>query len=253
MKACLASGILLISLIFLSSGLVMIIFNESLKNIDQTWMSFFKEELQKKYMIELSHFLENEKSLKKTIYPSYENLFSAFEYTSIKDIKVIIIGQDPYHGPNQAHGLSFSVVSGVKIPPSLKNIYKELNNDLGIEIAKHGHLLKWASQGVLLLNSVLSVEAQKAGSHRNKGWEQFTDAIINKLNTEQRHLVFILWGAPAQKKGVNIDEKKHLILKSVHPSPLSAYRGFFGNQHFSLANQYLKKHGKKEINWDLNA
>jgi len=166
-------------------------------------------------------------------------------------VKVVILGQDPYHGVDQAHGLSFSVKPGIKTPPSLVNIFKELYSDTGVTIPQHGHLESWAKEGVLLLNSVLTVEHSRAGSHHKKGWEQFTDNVIEVLNNEKNHLVFILWGSPAHKKAKHVYEKKHLVLKSVHPSPLSVYRGFLGSKPFSKSNQYLRENGIKEINWSL--
>lgn len=202
-------------------------------------------------MQELRQFLKKERAARKVIYPRGSEFFAALNHTPFASVKVVILGQDPYHGANQAHGLCFSVKPGVDIPPSLINIYKELKNDLGIEPAKHGHLQSWADQGVLLLNATLSVEAGRAGSHQNKGWEQFTDAIIHRLNEEREGLVFVLWGAYAQKKGAFIDTKKHLVLKGPHPSPLSAHRGFFGCKHFSKINEYLRSRGETPIDWRL--
>ncbi len=221
-------------------------------NIDKSWKNKLSAEFEKDYMIELFKFLAEEEAKGKVIYPKKEDLFSAFNYTTFENVKVVIIGQDPYHGPDQAHGLSFSVRPGVKVPPSLRNIYKELNDDLGIDIPEHGYLVDWATQGVLLLNNVLTVEASKAGSHQKKGWEKFTDKVIEILNNEKENLVFFLWGSPAQKKGSKLDKDKHLILKSVHPSPLSSYRGFFGSKPFSKANNYLKEMGIKEIDWNFS-
>ena len=223
---------------------------ESIK-LNSSWKSILAEEFSKDYMKNLKKFLADELAKGKTIYPHGNDIFAALDATNFENVKVIIIGQDPYHGPGQAHGLCFSVKPDVAIPPSLKNIYKELNNDLGINAPNHGHLQAWAEQGVLLLNTVLTVEKGKAGSHHNKGWEIFTDAIIDKLNHKQENLVFILWGSPAQKKGKNIDRSKHLVLTSVHPSPLSAHRGFFGNHHFSTTNVFLQKHDLRPINWSL--
>ncbi len=218
-----------------------------------SWKSRIGEEFEKQYMQDLRTFLIQEKQEGKTIYPPGPDIFNAMNSISFQDVKVVIIGQDPYHGPGQAHGLCFSVMPGVAVPPSLKNIYKELQADLGIKIPDHGCLNAWAEQGVLLLNSVLTVERGRAGSHQGKGWERFTDAIIQKLNQEHSGLVFLLWGSYAQKKGKVIDKGRHLLLQSVHPSPLSAHRGFFGNSHFSKANIYLKEQGKTEINWDLTS
>ncbi len=196
-------------------------------------------------------FLVREKQDGKVIYPEGRDIFNCMDITSCKNVKVVIIGQDPYHGPGQAHGLCFSVQPGVKSPPSLCNIFKEINQDLGIPLSSHGCLLSWAQQGVLLLNSVLTVEKNRAASHQGKGWERFTDSIITMLNREHTGLVFLLWGSYAQKKGSIIDRKRHLVLQSVHPSPLSAHRGFFGNNHFSKANAYLERQGKTVIDWAL--
>lgn len=215
------------------------------------WGKLLSNELNKSYMQELLSHIEMELQKGVKVYPKREDIFSAFNLTPFENVKVVIIGQDPYHGENQAHGLSFSVRKGVKIPPSLKNIYKELNADLGFKIPSHGDLSSWAKQGVLLLNSTLTVEASKAGSHRDLGWEIFTDKVIELLNTKKEGIVFLLWGSPAQKKARILDENKHLILKSVHPSPLSAYRGFFGNNHFSKTNKFLLKQGKDPISWDI--
>lgn len=198
----------------------------------------------------LEDVLDQEYSTK-TIYPAKENIFAAFNLTPFEKVKVVIIGQDPYHGPNQAHGLCFSVQPGVKIPPSLANIYKEIESDLHIKMPSHGYLKAWAEQGVLLLNSILTVEAGKPMSHKNLGWEQFTDHVIDLINEKKENVVFMLWGAPAQAKAKNVDPQKHFILKSVHPSPLSSYRGFFGCKHFSQCNEYLISKGIKPINWQL--
>jgi len=186
------------------------------------------------------------------IFPHSNDCFNALNETPFEQVEVVILGQDPYHGPNQAHGLSFSVKPGIKTPPSLVNIYKELEADLNIPIANHGYLINWARQGVLLLNSVLTVEASKAGSHQNKGWETFTDQVIQLINEHHQGVVFMLWGSYAQKKGRHIDRSKHCVLESVHPSPLSAYRGFFGCGHFSKANQYLESIGKAPIDWSAH-
>lgn len=185
----------------------------------------------------------------KTVYPSNDNIFSALELTPIEDVKVVILGQDPYHGEGQAHGLSFSVQKGVKIPPSLRNIYKELNADTGMDIPSHGFLEGWAKQGVLLLNTCLSVEAGQAASHQGKGWEEFTDQVIEQVNALDKPVVFMLWGAHAQKKASMIDGDKHLVLTAPHPSPLSAHRGFLGCKHFSKANNFLQESGRGAIEW----
>jgi uracil-DNA glycosylase len=219
--------------------------------LDGSWLAILKQEFDQPYMKTLKLFLAKQKSLGKTVYPDSENVFSALNSTPLPQVKVVILGQDPYHGPQQAHGLCFSVKKGLAIPPSLRNIYKELHNDLGFEVPGHGNLCEWSEQGVLLLNSVLTVNQAQAGSHQGKGWESFTDKIIAELNHHHKNIVYLLWGAYAQKKGACIDEKNNLILKSVHPSPLSAYRGFFGCQHFSKCNAYLKQHQKNAINWQL--
>lgn len=215
------------------------------------WQARLADELSKDYMRTLQTFLDLQQEQGKVIYPSENERFTALNQTPFDQIKVVIIGQDPYHGEHQAHGLSFSVRPGIKVPPSLVNIYKELEMDLGISPAQHGYLQQWAEQGVLLLNSVLTVEAGKAGSHQNKGWEIFTDKIIELIHKEHQGVVFMLWGSYAQKKGRHIDRNKHCVLESVHPSPLSAYRGFLGCQHFSKANNYLAALGKKPVNWEL--
>ncbi len=201
----------------------------------------------------LRQFLSSEKSSGKIIYPPEEHIFSGFKLTPFNAVKVVILGQDPYHGLGQAHGLSFSVQPGVRLPPSLVNIYKELASDVGIERPTHGCLESWAKQGVLLLNAVLTVEADKPGSHAGKGWEEVTDAAIRQLSKKRSNLVFILWGSYAQKKSALIDGRKHLILKSVHPSPLSSYRGFFGSKPFSKANAYLVSKGLTPIDWQISA
>lgn len=219
--------------------------------LHSSWEKHLKDEFSKDYFINLSNFLERELTEKKIIYPAQENIFTALNETILDNVKVVIIGQDPYHGPNQAHGLSFSVNKGIKIPPSLVNIYKELNDDLGCNIPCHGNLISWAKQGVLLLNNVLTVEASKAGSHQKKGWEIFTDKIIDIINNEKENIVFILWGSPAQKKAARVNKEKHYLVESVHPSPLSSYRGFFGSKPFSKTNEYLKNNGLKEIDWSI--
>lgn len=216
--------------------------------IEASWKEALKEEFEKPYFKNLVDFVKNEYQTQQ-IYPPGKQIFSAFEHTPFDEVKVVIIGQDPYHGAGQAHGLSFSVPEGINQPPSLKNIFKELDSDLGISPVQSGNLERWAEQGVLLLNATLTVRASQAGSHQNKGWEEFTDAAIQKLSDEKEDLIFILWGAYAQKKGSIIDASKHFIIKSPHPSPFSAHNGFFGSKPFSKANFYLKSVGKKEINW----
>jgi uracil-DNA glycosylase len=216
-----------------------------------SWLAVIGNELEKPYMQALRHFLKEEKTDGKVIYPPSSLIFNAFNHAPFDKVRVVIIGQDPYHGPNQAHGLSFSVPNGVALPPSLLNIYKEVSADLNIQMSRNGDLTAWADQGVLLLNAILTVERAKAGAHQGKGWEAFTDAAIAALNEHREDLVFVLWGSYAQKKGAFIDEKNHLVLKSVHPSPLSAHRGFFGNHQFSQINQHLVKKGQMPINWQL--
>jgi uracil-DNA glycosylase len=217
-----------------------------------SWQATLAQEFDLPYMQALEAFLSAEKDQNKVIYPPKSDWFHALETTPLEEVKVVILGQDPYHQPGQAHGLCFSVQPGVKVPPSLVNIYKELASDVGAEIAQHGSLESWAKQGVLLLNAVLTVEDSNANAHQGKGWEQFTDKIISTVNEHCDNVIFLLWGSYAQKKGAMIDEKKHLVLKAPHPSPLSAYRGFFGCQHFSQANTYLLKNGKKAIEWGLS-
>ncbi|WP_169546006.1 uracil-DNA glycosylase [Sneathiella aquimaris] len=219
--------------------------------LEESWKTELQETLNQPFMKDLFRFLMTETQHGKTIYPQKDQVFSAFTMTPFNAVKVVILGQDPYHGPGQAHGLSFSVPETVKTPPSLANIYKELKRDLSLPIPKSGCLTSWAEQGVLLLNSVLTVEQGKAGSHQGKGWEKFTDAAIAALNNNADHLVFLLWGAYAQKKGKIIDRKRHLVLNSPHPSPLSAHRGFIGNSHFSQANEYLIKHFQTPIDWSI--
>ena len=216
--------------------------------IEQSWKNILSDEFRADYFQHLKSFLVEEKT-KYIVYPPGKLIFNAFNTTPFNKVKVVIIGQDPYHGPGQAHGLCFSVPEGIAIPPSLRNIYKELASDVGIDIPKHGNLTKWAEQGVLLLNATLSVRAHQAGSHQGKGWERFTDQAIRMVSNKREHVVFMLWGAFAQKKSALIDADKHLILKSVHPSPLSAHRGFFGSKHFSAANEYLSQHGIQTIDW----
>ena len=217
----------------------------------KSWKPYLDNELTKPYMLTLKEFLRLEKNNNKTIYPHSSNWFNAVEATPLNDVKVVIIGQDPYHQPHQAHGLCFSVQPDVKIPPSLRNIYKELQADLNIPYALHGCLESWAKQGVLLLNSVLTVEYNNANAHQGKGWETFTDKIIEIAAKQNQHVVFLLWGSYAQKKGAFIDTQSHLVLKAPHPSPLSAHRGFLGCRHFSKTNEYLELHGKAPIHWEL--
>ena len=215
--------------------------------IDPSWKPYLEKEWQEPYFQKLSAFLHEAYS-NKTIFPPKNQVFSAFSYP-FSQVKVVILGQDPYHGVGQAHGLAFSVRSGVATPPSLQNIFKEIHNDLGAPIPNSGNLERWAKQGVLLLNNSLTVEANKAGSHRGQGWEEFTAKIIHLLNQDREHLVFLLWGRDARNKKTMIDPNKHLILEAAHPSPLSAYNGFFGCKHFSQANAYLQKNGQTPIDW----
>jgi uracil-DNA glycosylase len=219
--------------------------------MEASWKKRLAPEFTKPYMQSLRAFLKNEIDSGKIIYPKPAEWFAAFEHAPFDKVKVVILGQDPYHGPGQAHGLCFSVRPGVVPPPSLVNIYKELKADLGIERAGHGYLMSWADQGVLLLNAVLTVRDGQAAAHQGQGWEQFTDRAIHLLNGEREHIAFVLWGAYAQKKGAFIDRKKHLVLESPHPSPLSASRGFFGSRPFSKINQYLEAHGERPIDWRL--
>ena len=216
--------------------------------IEESWKEALMPEFSKDYFIRLTDFVRKEYH-ETTVYPPGKLIFNAFNLCPFDKVKVVIIGQDPYHGPGQAHGLCFSVNDGIQPPPSLVNIFKEINSDLGKPIPQSGNLTRWAEQGVLLLNATLTVRAHQAGSHQRRGWEEFTDAVIRKLAEEKSNLVFILWGSYAQKKGAFIDRNTHLVLTSVHPSPLSAYNGFFGNHHFSLANDYLVKNGKTAIDW----
>lgn len=216
--------------------------------IENSWKDKLQDEFEKSYFKTLTNFIRNEYKTQK-IFPPANLIFNAFDKCPFDEVKVVIIGQDPYHNIGQANGLSFSVNEGIKIPPSLLNIYKEIESDLGKTISKSGNLEYWSKQGVLLLNATLTVRAHTPASHQGKGWEQFTDTVIDTLSKECAGLVFLLWGNYAQQKGKNIDANKHLVLKSPHPSPLSAHRGFFGNKHFSTANDYLIKHNKKPINW----
>lgn len=218
-------------------------------NIEASWKARLNPEFEKDYFIKLTDFIKNEYRLQ-TIYPPGSLIFNAFNLCPFQKVKAVIIGQDPYHGPGQAHGLCFSVREGTDFPPSLKNIFKEIESDLGIKRPQSGNLERWAAQGVLLLNATLTVRAHLAGSHQKRGWEEFTDNVIGILNNERENIVFFLWGAYAQKKGESIDRSKHLVLESVHPSPLSASRGFFGNKHFSTCNKYLSSHGIEPINWE---
>lgn len=222
--------------------------------LDESWKYNLAEFLLSPKMDALRDFLLQKKQQNKVIYPPRSLIFNALNTTPLNQVKVVIIGQDPYHGPNQAHGLSFSVQRGVALPPSLRNIFHELHTDLGVPIPKHGDLTHWAEQGVLLLNSVLTVEAGQPTSHQKRGWEDFTDHVIDVLNQQREHIVFILWGAYAQRKGQRIDPNKHLILKAAHPSPLAANRGgFFGCKVFSKSNNYLKQNGIEPIDWQLDA
>lgn len=219
--------------------------------ISNDWLEPLKEEFKKPYYRDLYQKV-NEEYQTQTIYPSSDDLFNAFHFTPLSQVKVVILGQDPYHGEGQAHGLCFSVKKGVEIPPSLVNIYKELHDDLGCSIPEHGYLKKWADQGVLLLNTVLTVRAHQANSHRGIGWEEFTDAAIRILNEQDRPMVFMLWGSPARAKKAMLTNPKHLILEAPHPSPLSAYRGFFGCRHFSKCNAFLIKNGLDPIDWQID-
>ncbi len=219
--------------------------------IDNDWLPALKPEFGKPYYKELYRFVKNEYSAH-VVYPPAEDIFNAFHFTPLSEVKVVILGQDPYHNVNQAHGLCFSVPKDQKeIPPSLQNIYKELRDDCGCYIPNNGNLLKWAKQGVLLLNTVLTVRAHQANSHQNKGWEIFTDAVINAVNAQDRPVVYLLWGTPARRKASMLTNTKHLILEAPHPSPLSAYRGFFGCRHFSTCNRFLEEHGVRGIDWQI--
>ena len=216
--------------------------------IEESWRCRLQTEFDKPYFEALTQYVRSEYATT-TVYPPGSQMFAAFDACPFDRVRVVILGQDPYHEPGQAHGLCFSVNDGVAFPPSLQNIFKEIKSDLGIDIPTSGNLTRWANQGVLLLNATLTVRAHQAGSHQRKGWEEFTDAAIRALAEQREHLVFILWGAYAQKKGAFIDRNKHLVLASAHPSPLSAYNGFFGNKHFSRANAYLVEHGMMPIEW----
>ena len=218
--------------------------------IEKSWKSRLESEFEQAYFQELTQFVKSE-YLSKKVYPPGSLIFNAFDKCPFDQVKVVILGQDPYHGAGQAHGLCFSVNDGVTFPPSLRNIFKEIHSDMGLPIPQSGNLEKWSKQGVMLLNATLTVRASQAGSHQNKGWEQFTDSVVKCLSEEKENLVFMLWGAYAQQKGSQIDTSKHLVLKSPHPSPFSANRGFFGNKHFSQANEYLEAQGKEPINWSV--
>ncbi len=220
-------------------------------NIGNEWDKLLEGEFEKEYYLKLRSFLAKEYKTK-TVYPDMYDIFNALKYTSYSDVKVVIIGQDPYHGAGQAHGLSFSVKRGIEQPPSLKNIFKEIHDDLGIEIPNHGQLTHWAQQGVLLLNAVLTVRAGEANSHKGMGWEIFTDRIIDLLDKREKPMVFLLWGANARQKKRFITNPNHKVLETVHPSPLSAYNGFFGCKHFSLANEFLRSSGQEPIDWCLD-
>lgn len=220
-------------------------------DLPPSWLAHLAPEFELPYMRQLKQFLLQQKQAGKVIYPESQQIFNAFNSTPLDNVKVVILGQDPYHGPNQAHGLCFSVQPGIPTPPSLQNIYKELASDLGLPIPQHGYLQSWANQGVFLLNATLTVEHAKAGAHQGQGWEQFTDRAIQVVNAQREGVVFLLWGSYAQKKGQLIDGRKHLILRAPHPSPLSAYRGFMGCGHFSKVNAYLTSKGQAPIDWRL--
>ena len=219
--------------------------------LPELWMEQVGREFEKPYMQELREFLKTEKSLGNLVYPPNSDVFTAFNFTDFNQVKVVILGQDPYHGKGQAHGLSFSVPEGIPVPPSLKNIYKELYDDVDILIPQTGNLIKWAKQGVFMLNSTLTVRAGVPGSHQNKGWELFTDQVISSLSQNRNNLVFMLWGKYAQAKNTLINAHNHLILSAAHPSPFSAHTGFYGCKHFSLANEYLENNGKEGIDWQI--
>lgn len=219
--------------------------------LHSSWLEQLAAEFEQPYMLQLKQFLREQKRLGKTVYPPGQLIFNALNSTSLGAVKVVILGQDPYHGPGQAHGLSFSVPSGVPAPPSLQNMFKELQRSLALPMPAHGCLQSWAEQGVLLLNATLTVEKARAGSHQGQGWERFTDRVIAVLNEQREHIVYLLWGSYAQKKGQYIDQQKNLVLRSPHPSPLSAHRGFIGNGHFAAANEYLVAQGQEPIDWAL--
>ena len=218
--------------------------------LEGSWKEALSAEFGKDYYLDLYNFVNSEYK-NNIIYPKANDIFNAFHLTDLKDVKVLLLGQDPYHNENQAHGLSFSVLPGNDIPPSLQNIYKELHTDLGCYIPNNGYLKKWADQGVLLLNTVLTVRAHQANSHQGKGWEKFTDAVIEAINKEDRPIVIFLWGTPARKKKAMLNNPNHLVLEAPHPSPLSAYRGFFGCKHFSKCNEFLQSHGIEPIDWQI--
>lgn len=222
---------------------------EDTVKLDPSWMSVVGDEFAQPYMKKLKEFLLAEKRAGKTVYPPGGDIFNALNSTPFDKVKVVILGQDPYHGPDQAHGLAFSVRTGIQLPPSLVNIYKEIETSCGIKMPATGDLTGWAKQGVLLLNATLTVQAANAGSHQGQGWEQFTDAVVRAVNDRSRNTVFLLWGSYAQKKGEFIDRRKHLVLTAPHPSPLSAHRGFLGCGHFNLANEYLAQKGREPIDW----
>ena len=219
--------------------------------LEPSWLARLAPEFEQDYMVQLRAFLQAQKQAGKRIFPPGDELFNAFTHTPLEQVKVVILGQDPYHGEGQAHGLCFSVRPDVPVPPSLKNIFREINAELGLPLPTHGNLISWADQGVLLLNSVLSVEYAQAASHRGQGWEQFTDRVIEVVNSEREGVVFMLWGSYAQRKGAIIDASRHCVLKAPHPSPLSAHRGFFGCGHFRAANEYLQRHGRDPVDWSL--
>jgi uracil-DNA glycosylase len=229
--------------------------NSSMKKIqlEDSWLERLYDQFEQDYMQELREFLVTRKKHQAVVYPPGPQIFNAMNSTPFDKVRVVILGQDPYHGPGQAHGLCFSVQPGVRIPPSLANIYREIDSDLGIAPPDHGNLQSWADQGVLLLNAVLTVERGQPGSHQGKGWELFTDSIVHALNNDRENLVFMLWGSYAMKKGAVIDRRKHLVLTAPHPSPLSAHRGFLGCRHFSMANEYLQQHQKLPIDWSVPA
>lgn len=224
--------------------------NDKVK-LEESWKERLIDEFSQPYMKKLREFLRQRAQSGAHIFPKGSQIFAAMDSTPFEQVRVVILGQDPYHGPRQAHGLCFSVQPGVPAPPSLINMFRELYQDLGCSMPQHGYLMPWAKQGVLLLNAVLTVEQGRAGAHSNQGWEQFTDRIIQVLNAEREHIVFMLWGSYAQRKGAMIDKTRHLVLKAPHPSPLSAHRGFFGCRHFSLANEFLEEHGMEPVNWCL--
>jgi uracil-DNA glycosylase len=217
--------------------------------LDQNWLDVIGGEFDQPYMKNLKKFLLQEKTAGRVIYPKGADIFNALNITPFEKVEVVILGQDPYHGPGQAHGLAFSVRAGIALPPSLVNIYKEIESEFAVKMPRQGDLTGWAKQGVLLLNATLTVQATLAGSHQGRGWETFTDAVIRALNDRGRHIVFMLWGSYAQKKGAFIDRKKHLVLEAPHPSPLSAHRGFLGCGHFKKANDYLRQHERKAVDW----